>query len=98
MGMDMVTVCMGCYHNFEAIELFRQFQSNLMSGLRCEIFFRMEGLNQMIEHPPIGFVVEPFRIQKFLIGTPGNTVDTGHKVAITIFCFIPAAAVAECAV
>ena len=95
MGMDVVTVCVSRNHNFEAIKLFCQFQSNLMGGLGCQIFFRVEGLNQMIEHPSIGFVVEPLGIQELLIGTPGNAVDTGHKKPVTIFCFIPAAAVAE---
>ena len=69
-----------------------------MCGLGREIFFRVERLNQMIEHPPIGFVVEPLGVQKLLIGAPGNAVDTGHKKPVTVFCFIPAAAVAECAV
>ena len=98
MGMDMVTVCVGCHHNFEACKLFRQPQRNLMCGLGCQIFFRVERLNQMIEHPPFGFAVEPLGIQKLLIGAPGNAVDTGHKKPVVIFCFIPAAAVAEYAV
>ena len=98
MGMDVVTVCVGCHHNFESCKLFRHLQSNLMCGLGREIFFRVERLNQMIEHPPIGFIVEPLGVQELLIGAPGNAVDTGHKKPVTIFCFIPAAAVAECAV
>lgn len=98
MGMDVVTVRVSRHHNFEAIELLRQLQRNLMGGLGCQIFFRVEGLNQMIEHPTIILVVEPLGVQKLLIGAPGNAVDTGHKKPVTIFCFIPAAAVAECAV
>ena len=98
MRVDVVTVCVGCHHNFEAIELLRQLQCNLMGGLGCQIFFWVEGLNQMIEHPTAGFVVEPFCIQELLVGTPGNTVDTGHKNPAVIFCLIPAAAVAECTV
>lgn len=98
MGMDVVTVRVGCHHNFEAIKLFCQFQSNLMGGLGCQIFFRVEGLNQVIKHPAIGFVVEPLGVQKLLIGTPDNAVDTGHKKPVTIFCFIPVAAVAECTI
>ena len=98
MGMNVVTVRVSRYHNFEACKLFRQPQRNLMCGLGREIFFRVERLNQMIEHPPIGFVVEPLGVQKLLIGAPGNAVDTGHKKVVTVFRFIPAAAVAECAV
>ena len=98
MGMDVVTVRVSRYHNFEACKLFRQLQRNLMCGLGRKIFVRVEGLNQMIEHPAISFIVEPFGVQELLIGTPGNTVDTGHKKPVAIFCFIPAAAVAECAV
>ena len=98
MGMNVVTVSVGRHHNFEAIELLRQLQCNLMSSLGCQVFLRVEGLNQMIEHPTIILVVEPLGVQKLLIGTPGNAVDTGHKKPVTIFCFIPAAAVAKCAV
>lgn len=98
MGMDMVTVGVGCHHYFETVELLRQLQRNLMCSLGCQIFVRVEGLNQMIEHPPISFVVEPLGVQKLLIGAPGNAVDTGHKKPVAVFCFIPAAAVAECAV
>ena len=98
MGMDVVTVRVSRYHNFEAIELFRQLQCNLMGGLGCQIFFRVERLNQMIEHPTIILVVEPLGVQKFLIGASSNAVDTGHKKPVVIFCFIPAAAVAECTI
>lgn len=98
MRVDVVTVCVGCHHNFEAIELLRQLQRNLMGGLGRQIFLRMERLNQMIEHPTAGFVVEPLGVQELLVGTPGNTVDTGHKNPAVILCFIPAAAVAECTV
>lgn len=98
MGMNVVTVRVSRYHNFEACKLFRHLQCNLMGGLGCQIFFRVERLNEMIEHPAIGFVIEPLGVQKLLIGTPGNAVDTGHKKLVAIFCFIPAAAVAECAV
>lgn len=98
MRMDVVTVRVSRHHNFEAIELLRQLQRNLMGGLGCQIFFRVEGLNQMIEHPTIILVVEPLGVQELLIGAPGNAVDTGHMKPVTIFCFIPAAAVAECAV
>ena len=62
MGMNVVTVGVSRHHNFEAIELFRQLQCNLMGGLGCQILFWVERLNQMIEHPTIGFVVEAFRI------------------------------------
>lgn len=95
MGMDVVTVCVSRHHNFETIELLRQLQRNLMGSLGCQILFRVEGLNQMIEHPAIGFVVEPLGVQELLIGTPSNAVDAGHKKPVTVFCFIPAAAVAE---
>lgn len=98
MGMDMVTVRVSRHHNFEACELFRQFQRNLMCGLGRKIFFRVEGLNQMIEHPTIILVVEPLGVQKLLIGAPGNAVDTGHKKVVTVFRFIPAAAVTECTI
>ena len=94
----MVSVCVSCHHNFEAIELLRQLQRNLMCSLGCQVFFRVEGLNQMIEHPTICFAIEPLGVQELLIGTPGNAVDTGHKEAVTVFRFIPAAAVAECTV
>ena len=76
MGMDVITVCVSRNHNFEAIELLRQLQRNLMSSLGCQVFFRVERLNQMIEHPAIGFVVEPLGVLELLIGTPGNAVDT----------------------
>lgn len=98
MGMDMVTVRVSRHHNFKSCKLFRQLQCNLMCGLGGEIFFRVEGLNQMIEYPAIGFVVEPLGVQELLIGAPGNAVDTGHKKPVAIFCFIPAAAVAECTI
>ena len=77
MGMDVIPVRMGCYYDFEAGDLFRQLQSNLMGLLRGDRIIGTEGLHHVVVQPTFGTVVQALGIHEFLQGTLGHTVDAG---------------------
>lgn len=77
MGMDMIPVRMSCYHDFEAGDLLRQLQSNLMCPLRGDRIIGTEGLNHVIVHPSPGAVVKSLGVHEFLQGALRHTVDAG---------------------
>jgi hypothetical protein len=66
MGMDMISVRMGCHYDFEAGDLLRQLQRNLMCHLRGDRIIGTEGLNHVIVHPSPGAVVKSLGVHKFL--------------------------------
>ncbi len=57
MRVDVIPVGVGCYYDFEAGDLLRQLQGNLMCHLRGDRIVRTEGLNHVIVHSSLGAVV-----------------------------------------
>ena len=55
--VDVIPVGVGCYYDFEAGDLLRQLQGNLMCHLRGDRIVRTEGLNHVIVHSSLGAVV-----------------------------------------
>ena len=66
MGMDMISVRMGCHYDFEAGNLLRQLQGDLMSHLRGDRIVGPEGLNHVVVQPTFGTVVQALGVHKFL--------------------------------
>ncbi len=96
MGMDVIPVRVGGNHNLETRKLLRHFQRNLVSSLRCQVLIRVEGLQHVVEHFAIIFIIKPLRIHKFLEGYFRNTVHSGHKMPSFVFGFRFLTAVAKC--
>ena len=78
-GMDVIPVCVGCHHDFEAGDLFRQLQRNLVGHLRGDRIIGTEGLNHVVVHPSPGAVVLPFGVNELLKGALGNAVDASDQ-------------------
>ena len=66
MGMDMISVRMGCHYDFKAGDLLCQLQGDLMGHLRGDRIVRMEGLNHVVVQPTFGTVVQALGVHKFL--------------------------------
>ena len=66
MGMDVIPVSVGRYHNFKAGDLLRQLQGNLMCHLRGDRIVGPEGLNHVVVQPTFGTVVQALGVHKFL--------------------------------
>ena len=77
MGMDMIPVSVGCHYDFEAGDLLRQLQSDLMCLLRGDRIVGTEGLHHMVVHPSLGAVVKSLGVHEFLQGALRHTVDAG---------------------
>ena len=75
----MVPVGVGCHYDFEAGDLFRQLQRNLMGLLRSDRIIGTEGLNHMVVHPSMVVVVQPLGIHKFLQSALRHTVDAADQ-------------------
>ena len=57
MGMDMRGIDMSGDHHFVVLPPLRQFQSNCVRFLRCDVFVRVEGLHEVEIHFAVAFVV-----------------------------------------
>ena len=79
MGMDMISVRVGCHYDLEAGDLLRQLQGNLMCHLRGDRIIGTEGLNHMVVHPSMVVVVQPLGIHKFLQSALRHTVDAADQ-------------------
>ena len=79
MRMDVISVRMGCDHNFEAGDLLRQLQCNLVGLFRGDGIIGSEGLHHVVVHPSLGIVVQTLGIHKFLQCALRHTVDTGDQ-------------------
>ena len=75
----MVPVGVGCHYDFEAGDLLRQLQSDLMCLLRGDRIIGTEGLNHVVVHPSLGAVMQSFGVHEFLEGTLRHTVDAGDQ-------------------
>ena len=75
MGMNVITIRMSCHYDFEAGDLLRQLQGDLMGLLRGDRIIRPEGLNHVVVHPSLGTVVQTLGVHEFLQGTLRHTVD-----------------------
>ena len=94
MGMDMIPVRMGCHYDFEAGDLFRQLQSNLMRLLRGDRIVRTEGLNHVVVQPTFCAVMQSLGVHEFLEGALRHTVDAGdQRPALEIYLGILTAVV-----
>ena len=90
MGMDMISVRMGCHYDFEAGDLFRQLQGDLMCHLRSDRIVRTEGLYHVVVQPTFGAVMQSLGVHKFPQCTLGHTVnaaDQGATFVIHLGCF-----------
>lgn len=65
-GVNVIPVGMGCHYDFEARNLFRQLQGNLVCLLRGDRIIRPEGLNHVVVHPSLGTVVKSLGVHEFL--------------------------------
>ena len=79
MGVDVIPVRVGCYYDFEAGDLLRQLQGNLMCLLRGDRIIRTEGLHHVVVQPTLGTVVQTLGVHKFLQGALGYTVDAADQ-------------------
>lgn len=95
MGMDVIGIAVGGYHDFKAGDLLRQLQCDLVSGLRREILIRMEGLDHVIVHPSADLLVQSFGVHELLQGNRRNAVDTADQGTALIIYLRFLAAVAE---
>ena len=84
MGVDVIPVRVGCYYDFEAGDLLRQLQGNLMCHLRCDGIVRTEGLHHMVVHSSVRAAILPFGIHKFQQGNLGHTVDPRDQGAVLV--------------
>ena len=75
MGVDVIPVGVGCHYDFEAGDLLRQLQGDLMCLLRGKRIIWAEGLNHVVVHPSLGAVVQALGVHKFLQGALRHTVD-----------------------
>ena len=88
--MDVISVGVGRYYDFEARDLLCQLQGDLMCLLRGDRIIGTEGLHHMVVQPSLGTVVQALGVHKFLQGTLGYTVDTTDQWATFIIhlgCF-----------
>ena len=83
-GVNVIPVGMGCYHNFKAGDLLRQLQGDLMCLFRGDGIIGMEGLHHVVVHPSSGAVVQTLGIHKFLQGALGNTVNAADQRATLV--------------
>ena len=74
-GVNVISVGVGCHHDFKAGDLLRQLQGNLMCHLWGDRIIRPEGLNHVVVHPSLGTVVQTLGVHEFLQGTLRHTVD-----------------------
>ena len=65
-GVNVISVGVGCHYDFEAGDLLRQLQGDLMSLLRGNRIIWTEGLHHVVVHPSLSAVVQPLGIHKFL--------------------------------
>jgi len=79
MGVDVIPVGVGCHYDFEARDLLRQLQSDLMCLLRGDRIIGTEGLNHVVVHPSMVVVVQPLGIHKFLQSALRHTVDAADQ-------------------
>ena len=75
MGVDVIPVRVGCYYDFEAGDLLRQLQGNLMCLLRGDRIIRTEGLHHVVVQPTLGTVVQTLGVHEFLQGALRHAVD-----------------------
>ena len=75
----MISVGVGCHHDFKAGDLLRQLQCNLMGLLRGDRIVRTERLNHVIVHPSLGAVMQSFGVHEFLECALRHTVDAGDQ-------------------
>ena len=75
MGVDVISVRVGRHYDFEAGDLLRQLQGDLMSLLRGDWVIGMEGLHHVIVHPAFGTVVQPLGVHELLESALRHTVD-----------------------
>ena len=78
-GVNVISVGVGCHHDFKAGDLLRQLQGDLMSLLRGDRIIRPEGLNHVVVHPSLGAVMQSLGVHEFLQGALRHTVDAGDQ-------------------
>ena len=98
MGMDMISVRMGCHYDFETGDLRCQLQRDRMRGLGCKILVRMEGLDHVIVHPATGAAVKSLGVHELLQGKLRHAIDTADQGPAFVIGFRFLAAVVEDAV
>ena len=92
MGVNMVGIPMGSYHNFKTRDGRRQLHGDLVSGFRRDRFLRREGLHHVVVHSSAGLTVKALGVHELLQRNLGNAVDSGNQLASFVggFC-VPAA-------
>ena len=77
--VDVIPVGVGCYYDFEAGDLLRQLQGDLMCLLRGNRIIWAEGLDHVVVHPSLSAVVQTLGDHKFLQGAMRHTVDAADQ-------------------
>ena len=78
-GVNVISVGVGCHHDFKAWDLLRQLQGNLMCHLRGDRVIGTEGLNHVVVHSTLSAVVKALGVHEFLQGALRHTVDAGDQ-------------------
>ena len=95
--VDVIPVGVGCYYDFEAGDLLRQLQGDLMCLLRGNRIIWAEGLNHVVVHPSLGAVMQSLGVHEFLQGALRHTVDAGdQRPAMVVYLGIFTAVVDDC--
>ena len=80
----MIPVSVGCHYDFEAGDLLRQFQCDLMCHLRGDRVIGTEGLHHVVVHSSVRASILPLGIHKLQQGSLGHTVDPGDQGAALV--------------
>ena len=84
MGVDVIPVRVRCHYDFEAGDLFRQLQGDLMGHLRGDRIIGPEGLYHVVVHPSVRASILPLGIHKFQQSSLGHTVDPRDQGAALV--------------
>lgn len=79
MGMDMISVRVGRHYDFEAGDLLRQLQGDLMCHLRGDRIIGPERLHHVIVHPAFGAAVQSLGVHELLESALRHAVDAADQ-------------------
>ena len=83
-GVDMLAVRVGGHDDLVVLPLLCQLQCDLVRQIRCDRFFRMEGLNEVIVHAAAVFSVLQLGADELGAAGVCLTVHTGYQMAALI--------------
>ena len=87
-GMDVFPVGVGADQDFAALKILRQLQRGGVGGDGVYQFSCREGLDHVVEHPAVLFVVEEFGLEEVVIDALRPAVDSCDQLPVTPTCFL----------